>query len=111
MRMTTTFLISVCCFLSAVSAHAADVASPTNFNRDARMQWWREARFGMFIHFGLYAIPAGEWDNKKIPSGGEWILNTAHIPLADYEKLRDQFNPEKFDAKQWVRIAHEAGMR
>ncbi|MDB5319042.1 MAG: Alpha-L-fucosidase [Phycisphaerales bacterium] len=103
------FAVSLC--LCATFAQAADIASQTNHQRDTRTQWWREARFGLFIHFGLYAIPAGEWQNKKIPGGGEWILNNAHIPLPDYEKLKDQFNPEKFDAKQWVQQAHQAGMR
>jgi alpha-L-fucosidase len=103
--------ISLCLCATFLPTQAADIASQTNYNRDARMQWWREARFGLFIHFGLYALPAGEWQNKKIPGGGEWILNNAHIPLPDYEKLKDQFNPEKFDAKQWVQLAHQAGMR
>jgi alpha-L-fucosidase len=90
---------------------ATVTAAETGAERDARMRWWREARFGMFIHWGLYAIPGGEWNGKRVGSGGEWILNTAHIPLADYEKLRERFNPTKFDARAWVRTAHDAGMR
>jgi alpha-L-fucosidase len=86
-------------------------AAESKEQRDARMQWWRDAHFGLFIHWGLYAIPAGEWNGKKVGGGGEWVLNQAHIPLADYEKLKSQFNPEKFDAKEWVRIAHDAGMK
>jgi len=104
--------VSLClCVTLFQTAQAADPASRTGPARDARMAWWRDARFGMFVHFGLYALPAGEWNNKKIPGGGEWILNNAHIPLADYEKLKDQFNPDKFDAKEWVRLAHDAGMK
>ena len=75
----------------------------------ARMAWWREARFGMFIHWGLYAIPAGEWQGKT--SYGEWIMNNAQIPIPQYERFRAQFNPVKFDARQWVRIAKDAGVR
>ena len=81
----------------------------TPAQHDARMQWWREARFGLFIHWGLYAVPAGEWNGKTIY--GEWIRNNAHIPLAVYDKLVDKFNPVKFNADAWVRMAKDAGMK
>jgi hypothetical protein len=80
-------------------------------NRDDRMRWWREARFGLFIHWGLYAVPAGEWNGQPVKSAGEWIMNTAAIPVADYEKLAPKFNPAKFDARQWVATAKNAGMK
>jgi alpha-L-fucosidase len=73
------------------------------------MTWWREARFGLFIHWGLYAIPAGEWQGKT--SYAEWIMNNAQIPVAQYEGFRARFNPAKFDARQWVRTAKDAGIR
>ena len=76
---------------------------------DARMAWWREARFGMFIHWGLYSILAGEWMGRT--DHAEWIRNTAHIPLAEYDKLVARFNPVKFDADAWVGMAKDAGMR
>ena len=76
---------------------------------DDRMAWWREARFGMFIHWGLYAVPAGEW--KSNTNHAEWIRHTAQIPIEEYDQLVDQFNPVKFDADAWVRLAKEAGMR
>lgn len=75
------------------------------------MDWWREAKFGMFIHWGLYAVPAGEWEGKQIPGIGEWILNSAKIKVEDYEPLQKQFNPVKFNAKDWVDIAKGAGMK
>jgi alpha-L-fucosidase len=75
------------------------------------MQWWREARFGMFIHWGLYAIPAGTWQGKAVPGIGEWIMDRANVPVAEYEKLAGQFNPVKFDAAEWVGIAKAAGMK
>ena len=91
---------------------AAELTPPaeTPAQRDARMQWWREARFGMFIHWGLYAVPAGHWNGKPVPSIGEWIMNNANIPVADYEALAGQFNPVKYDPAQWVRVAKAAGM-
>jgi len=76
---------------------------------DARMAWWREARFGMFIHWGLYAIPAGQWGGVKIH--GEWIRDTAQIPVADYAKFLTQFNPVKFNAHEWVALAKDAGVK
>jgi alpha-L-fucosidase len=78
---------------------------------DARMKWWREARFGMFIHWGLYSEPAGRWDGKEVGGAGEWLMHDGKIPLADYQKLAGQFNPVNFDAEKWVQIAQDAGMK
>ena len=85
--------------------------SETKAQRDQRMRWWRDARFGMFIHWGLYAVPAGEYNGKRSERIGEWIMEWANIPRAEYEKFATQFNPVKFDAKEWVRIAKDAGMK
>jgi len=76
-----------------------------------RLDWWREARFGMFIHWGLYAVPAGEWKGVKIPGIGEWIMYRARIPVAEYELLARQFNPVKFNAAEWVSLARNAGQK
>jgi alpha-L-fucosidase len=79
--------------------------------REARMKWFREARFGMFIHWGLYSQAAGEWDGKPAPGAGEWIMNDLQIHPTDYARLVPQFNPEKFNAHEWVSIAKNAGMK
>ncbi len=76
---------------------------------DPRLDWWREARFGLFIHWGLYAIPAGEWGGAT--HHAEWIRTTARIPLREYDTLVSRFNPVKFDADAWARMAADAGMR
>jgi alpha-L-fucosidase len=76
-----------------------------------RLDWWREARFGMFIHWGLYALPAGVWKDEEIPGLGEWIMHRARIPVQEYEKLAGQLNPVRFDADAWVRLARDAGMK
>ncbi len=83
----------------------------TPAQRDARMAWWRAARFGMFIHWGLYSIPAGTWDGKQVPGIGEWIMNRASIPVADYKALAPQFNPTGFSAHDIVALAKSAGMK
>ncbi|MHC5053285.1 MAG: alpha-L-fucosidase [Planctomycetota bacterium] len=76
-----------------------------------RLAWWREARFGMFIHWGLYAVPAGVWKGEDIAGIGEWIMCRAKIPVKEYEKLAGDFNPVNFDAEEWVKLAKDAGMK
>ncbi|MFP3896070.1 MAG: alpha-L-fucosidase, partial [Anaerolineales bacterium] len=79
--------------------------------RDPRLDWWRRAKFGMFIHWGLYAIPAGVWKGEQIPGIGEWIMYRARIPVQKYKELAEQFNPVKFDAAEWVSLARNAGQK
>lgn len=78
---------------------------------DPRLNWWRAAKFGLFIHWGLYAIPAGYWKGQAIPGLGEWIMHRARIPVAEYEQLANQFNPTHFDAAAWVALAKAAGQQ
>jgi|UniRef100_UPI00404AA976 alpha-L-fucosidase len=77
----------------------------------AALARWRSARFGLFIHWGLYAIPAGVWKGKRVPYIGEWMMFREKIPVATYEKFAAQFHPHNFDAAGIVRLAREAGQR
>jgi alpha-L-fucosidase len=75
------------------------------------MAWWREARFGMFIHWGVYAVPAGTYEGKQISGIGEWIMRRAEIPVDTYRGYAQEFNPVQYDPDAWVRLAKEAGMK
>jgi len=104
------FLFLVLTGLAACSAPDSRQAEERTIEtRDARLDWWREARFGLFIHWGLYAVPAGEWKGET--GYGEWIRESAHIPVGEYEQFQPRFNPVRFDPDAWVALAHEAGMR
>jgi len=75
------------------------------------MAWFKDAKFGLFIHWGLYCIPAGEWDGQRVPGIGEWIMHNAPIPVTEYAQLAKQFDPVRFNAEQWVQMAQAAGMK
>jgi alpha-L-fucosidase len=80
--------------------------------RDQRLAWWREARFGCFIHWGVYAGPAGEWNGKNGGGYAEHLMRHERIPLAEYkEKVVSVFDPEKFNANDWVKLIKGAGMK
>ncbi len=79
--------------------------------RDQRMKWFREARFGLFIHWGVYAVPAGEWQGKGVVSAGEWIMYTGKIPAAEYRECGKGFTAANYDPKAWARLARNAGMK
>ncbi|PYR61431.1 MAG: glycosyl hydrolase, partial [Acidobacteria bacterium] len=99
------FAISAAGLQQPAPARAADTS------KEQRLQWFRDAKYGLFVHWGLYAIPAGEWKGQRSLGLGEWIMNRAKIPVREYEALAKQFNPVKFDPDAWVRMAQDAGMK
>ena len=105
----TFFLSGILVGLSVTQAAEENIKPESKAEHDQRMKWWRDARFGMFIHWGIYSVPAGEWKGRT--DHAEWIRDTARIPLKQYEQFVGQFNPVKFNADQWVRIAKNAGAR
>ncbi len=76
-----------------------------------KMDWWKDAKLGMFIHWGLYSVPAGVYNGKEIGGIGEWIMNNGKIPVNEYAQYATQFNPTGFNADEWVKMAKEAGFR
>ncbi len=76
-----------------------------------KMQWWRDAKFGMFIHWGVYSVPAGVYKGHKVNGIGEWIMNYAKIPVVEYRAYARTFDPVKYDPDAWVALAREAGMK
>jgi alpha-L-fucosidase len=114
-RHARSFLAGSLCVALLAAAGAASAQAPPAVDspeaRQARLAWFREAKFGLFIHWGLYAIPAGEWKGKTFPGIGEWIMFRAQVPVAEYEGLARQWNPVKFDALAWVQLAKDAGMK
>lgn len=78
---------------------------------DTAMQQWRENRFGQFVTFGLFSIPGGHWNGKYYGGAAEWIKSTARISNEAYDSLRANFNPQRFNAREWARMARQMGAR
>jgi len=114
--------LAICSILTCIGVSGCEQAArivelreglrpETKAEHDERMAWWRDAKFGMFVHWGVYSVPAGVWKGKKIGGIGEWIMANADIPVAEYEKLPPQFNPVRYDPAEWAQIAKDAGAK
>jgi alpha-L-fucosidase len=114
-----TFLATLMVLLSNATSYGAATNDPARQmwerdygqTHDQRMQWWRAARFGMFIHWGVYSVPAGTYHGQQSTHIGEWLMRDYNIPVAEYAAYAKEFDPTNFNAEQWVKIAENAGMK
>jgi alpha-L-fucosidase len=117
MRMTSTSLaMSIALFSMTAPAGAQEAAKedkpyrPAKANLEARKKF-QDMKFGLFLHWGVYAVPGGEYKGQNVKGIAEWIMNDLKIPIPEYEKIATQFNPVEFDPAEWVRLAKQAGMK
>lgn len=109
-------LLSLICLpflLLACKNEKSTGPAPSPPDKTSRLEWFREAKFGMFIHWGPYSQLAGEWNGRQVPVGenAEWIMQKLEIPREEYRALARQFNPTRFDAEAWAQLAQDAGMK
>jgi len=97
--------------LHTTGAPTNAIKTETKQQHDRRMEWWREAKFGMFVHWGVYSVPAGFYHEQPVKGIGEWIMNRGKIPMSEYQQFAKEFNPTNFNADEWVKTARNAGMK
>jgi alpha-L-fucosidase len=105
------FSLFLASLLHSAEAHRKYFPDETAVQKNKRMQWWREARFGLFIHWGLFSVAGGRWQGQDISGMSEHLQLVQKIAVQDYAALARSFNPVAFDAEEWVRLAEKAGMK
>ncbi|MEP4078375.1 alpha-L-fucosidase [Haloferula sp.] len=114
MKRTLRTLVAASTLLLSPSVSLAQESSKiveTKEQQRERMAWWHEAKFGMFIHWGIYSVVGGQYKGKELPNSAEWMMCRGKIPISEYSQYADQFNPTKFDADNFVKMAKDAGMK
>ena len=86
-----------------------DLQANQDAESQSRLEWFSQAKYGLFLHWGLYAVCEGDWNNNK--EQAEWLMIKENFSSSEYEKFADSFNPVKFNAEDWVNIARSAGMK
>ena len=105
-------LVAILIFMAAINTgYSQNTAEVKKLSDDERMEWWRNAKFGMFIHWGAYSIIGGERGEQIAGGGAEWAMDKLDYTIEDYEKFPRMFNPELFNADDWVKMAKDAGMK
>lgn len=110
-KLSIVGLLCVFSFCGNVLMAGDDIKNNKQIDPQQRLQWFRDAKFGMFIHWGLYSLPAGEWKGENYAGIGEWIMYSAKIPISEYQQIAKDFNPYKFDAEKVVKLASQTGMK
>jgi alpha-L-fucosidase len=111
MRRVSFALLMGLALVAGGAAQTAQAPRPPDPAREKRLEWFRDVKYGMFIHWGLYAVPAGEWKGQRCLGLGEWLMNRCKVPVREYEQLAKQFNPVKYNPDEWVQLAQDAGMK
>ena len=106
-------IIFLLCLLPFIifSCGPKDYLSETPEQKEERMEWWKDSKFGMFIHWGAYSVPAGWYKDEMVPGASEWLMHFAKISPDEYEKFVVEFNPVSYEPEKWVKIAKNAGMK
>ena len=106
------YVILVLYVLILATSYSQNINESTiDIDQNDKLDWFRDARFGMFIHYGLYSQCEGYWNDKPVKGIGEWIFKFGEIPVEDYKGLAKTFNPKNLDPETWVKLAKEAGMK
>ncbi|MBS3771878.1 MAG: alpha-L-fucosidase [Bacteroidales bacterium] len=108
-------LLLICIIMGSILFKSCEGPAPreTEITKEERLEWFKEAKFGMFIHWGVYSKLAGEWKDQQVPVGenAEWIMHHFQIPVEKYRDVAATFNPTKFNAEEWVDLAKNTGMK
>lgn len=99
-------------FAAAILSPAVIFAAEDGLSKhEARMPWWRNARFGIFVHWGVYSVPAGSYNGQAVAGIGEWILRNAEIPVREYRAYAKSFNPVNYNPNRWADLFKESGAK
>lgn len=105
------FIIIIFLIFSTLS-FLSSLFAQNNTAYENRIDWWEEARLGMFIHWGVYALYGGKYRGyEQVDPGAEWIMNRCKIPVAEYREKAKEFNPVNYNPEKWVKMARNAGMK